>query len=286
MENSKGSHRFIKPSELTFIKMFIKYCRNNELITIFHLLLSIIIGNVIIWITINYIDSLFSLYSILFTISVSIFAVLITAFGLFAAITDISFLRIIYEMNELTNFLFPFWLTSVLWTGCIIISMLGQIVWPNASNNADLNIGILSISIYIVIIAIGYTLGLIGDIIRTTIIKVQMDYYKENIQKLDYSHQLIEISTRNHRFFNIYLSISCIAVLVVIISFLYPVNFFVFIAGVNVTAWSYITYKFYGKCKSNNDVLILTNIKRILKALIKLCILVLNYYIANKFILG
>lgn len=281
MANSKGNPRFIKPSELTFLKMLIRYVKGNELISIFHLITALVIGNILIWVSINYVESFHFLYKLQFTISLSIFSVLIAAFGLFAAITDLNFSKIIYEKNQLANFLFPFWLTSVIWTGCILISFVGQIFWFNGGIVTKKSIVILSISNYAIIINIGYTLALIGDIIRTTIMRIQMDYFNSDISQLnnDETERIDYIKPNNNiKFFKLYIWVSIITFLMIVITIFYQNVITSFITGCLCVILIFTFCKYYKKCKQNNDTHIALMVIRIFKLVIKLTIIVLNFY--------
>lgn len=184
MGDSKGN--FIKDSDLSFIGLLKHYKNDHELFSVFHIFLSLIISIVFIFIIKSYSLNMITkdVSKVIISSSTSILAILIAAFGLFAAITDISFSKKIYNIGQLRNLLFPFWFSSILW----VLSLLYGI-FVNVILNID-KINVLLIDIlfftlfFLFIINIGYTLALIGDILKLTIRRVQIEIYEEKVKKL------------------------------------------------------------------------------------------------------
>lgn len=190
MASNSGNIKFIKNKDLTFKKLFLHYIKDDELLSLFHLFLSIL--TTIIFVLIvksrhNY-EIVNSINEKIISASTDILGVLIASFGLFAAITDQKFSEKVYKLGELRNILFPFWFCSTLWvinliSGYIVSVILYPVETPHIKN-VKLYLIILYYILTLFLITIGYTLALIGDILKRTIEKVQLDYM-ENMKKSD-----------------------------------------------------------------------------------------------------
>jgi hypothetical protein len=185
MGDYQRDFKFITPSQLSFRKLLVNYLKDNELITFFHLIITLALGNVIVLSLTKDIVTYTYIFNVTQTLSIAILSILIAAFGLMAAITDLGFSQLILKMNQLRNFMFPFWLTSVLWFCNIFIAMIGYLILLSKSNIDLILTIIIYVNIYIVTISSGYTLGLIGDILKTTITKVQISLLDDNSKCLD-----------------------------------------------------------------------------------------------------
>lgn len=280
MGDSKGN--FIKDSDLSFIGLLKHYKNDHELFSVFHIFLSLIISIVFIFIIKSYSLNMITkdVSKVIISSSTSILAILIAAFGLFAAITDISFSKKIYNIGQLRNLLFPFWFSSILW----VLSLLYGI-FVNVILNID-KINVLLIDIlfftlfFLFIINIGYTLALIGDILKLTIRRVQIEIYEEKVKKLSLKQftnkPKKEVKRYNH-FFDFYLALS---IGIIIYSFFWHAfwinySWVYFITGILYLSYFYSGYKFYLKLKDLGQKKLINKFRN----LVKYMIIIIGYWI-------
>jgi hypothetical protein len=280
MGDSKGN--FIKDSDLSFIGLLKHYKNDHELFSVFHIFLSLIISIVFIFIIKSYSLNMITkdVSKIIISSSTSILAILIAAFGLFAAITDISFSKKIYNIGQLRNLLFPFWFSSILW----VISLLYGIFVNVILNIDKINVLLIDILLFtlffLFIINIGYTLGLIGDILKLTIRRVQIEIYEEKVKKLSLKQftnkPKKEVKRYNH-FFDFYLALS---IGIIIYSFFWHAfwinySWVYFITGILYLSYFYSGYKFYLKLKDLGQ----KNLINKFRNLVKYMIIIIGYWI-------
>ncbi|MBU3071934.1 hypothetical protein [Clostridium estertheticum] len=277
MDDNERSTGFIRNRDLTFFSLYRKYTSEQEIISIIHLLVSLLISCFFV-LLLKYVNNISESMSFIFnsilSASIGILSVLIAAFGLFAAITDINFSKKIYKLGQLRNILFPFWFCSSMWVLNIFSSMtfilLQKITYINSY---CLNI-VFYLFFVLFVITIGYTLALIGDILKLSIHRIQLDIVEsstqhKNILQLGFG----EAENINKDYFRLY---DFLRVIVLIAIFYFFIWFYLLkkyvvitlITGAGVLFLSYWFYKLFTKLKRDNQKTILKRLNSLLKFII------------------
>lgn len=194
MASSKGNFKYIKDNELKFSSLMKDYLLENELFSYFQVIVSIIISLIVISIIscFGLYYKVQELYNIIITTGIGVFAVIIAAFGIFAAITDKEFYKDIYRVGEIGNILFPFWFNAVLWVVSILITTIFLFLFFAKQISYFYIKIMIFIAVLLVVLNIGYTLSVIGDMIKFTIRKVQISIMKEDSKLSDSIQECIE----------------------------------------------------------------------------------------------
>lgn len=277
MDDNERSTGFIKNRDLTFFSLYKRYTSEQEIISIVHLLVSLLISCFFVFL-LKYIndtsESMSFIFNSILSASIGILAVLIAAFGLFAAITDINFSRKIYKLGQLRNVLFPFWFCSSMWVLNIFSSMI-FILLQKIININPYFIKILFYLFFVLfVITIGYTLALIGDILKLSIHRVQLDIvesstHDKNIIELGFG----EVENVNKDYFKLF---SFLRIILLVAIFYFFTWFYIlkkyvvitFITGAGVLFLAYWFYKFFTKLKENNQKTILKKLNNLVKFVI------------------
>lgn len=279
MANNERNTGFINEKDLTFKNLFIRYIKDQELISIFHLTVSLAISLILLYLVSRYNLEEFkkTVCSIFISASTDIFGVLLAAFGLYAVITDIAFSKKILKLGQLRNLLFPFWLCSTMWAinllSCIIVN--GIFMIKDISQSLTSNI--LFIIILFFIITLGYTLALIGDILKLTIFRVQLEVQEEQ-GEVNLDIEDIETINKDYqRAMKIYYLISLFSVSYFLVWYYGMRNILLatITLGAILLATVFAFYKFYTKLAHNNQI----NLQRRLKLIIKVILIISGLWI-------
>lgn len=179
--------------------------------------------------------------------SATIFAVIIAAFGFYAAMTDITFSKSLLRMGQLENSLFPFLIVSILWTLTIFTSLVFKLA-NKAFHDMDL-IMFFYIGMTLLALSLLFTVALIYDTLKLTIYRA---YFSDKgvIESLDkFRRESVEINESTKRKMIIFLKFYIVVSIVILLFFLSVVEwrflnrFFTFFFGMFFLAWNYLTYK-------------------------------------------
>ncbi|MFK4474909.1 hypothetical protein ABH897_004677 [Paenibacillus sp. RC73] len=179
--------------------------------------------------------------------SATIFAVIIAAFGFYAAMTDITFSKSLLRMGQLENSLFPFLIVSILWTLTIFTSLVFKLA-NKAFDNMDLII-CFYIGMTLLALSLLFTVALIYDTLKLTIYRA---YFSDKgvIESLDkFRRESVEINESTMRKMSIFLkfyivvSIAILLFFVSVIEWRFLSSFLTFFLGMVFLAWNYLTYK-------------------------------------------
>jgi hypothetical protein len=277
MGSAKRSIRYLKHKELSYWNLLKDYLSGQELFSIYHILIASILPMIFTFLVVK-----FNLYSmvedilaIIISASTDILAVLIAAFGLFAAVTDRTFLDKIYKAGELANVLYPFWFSSSMWVLTLVTGMLFNVLLNINPIGLHWIRAIFFAMLFLFLLSIGYTLALIGDILKLTIYRTQIEIIvQNNHSKKDMFENLKsneeEIDPKYRHFLN---AIRIFGAVIFIYSLCWYYFFFgyqwsFFLAGVFYLAYTFITYKFYLLLKKNDQFLLGRRLKGMVKLLI------------------
>ncbi|MHA7584310.1 hypothetical protein ACX12E_28575 [Paenibacillus vandeheii] len=179
--------------------------------------------------------------------SATIFAVIIAAFGFYAAMTDITFSKSLLRMGQLENSLFPFLIVSILWTLTIFTSLIFKLA-NKAFDDMDL-IMFFYIGMTLLALSLLFTVALIYDTLKLTIYRA---YFSDKgvIESLDkFRRESVEINESTKRKMVIFLKFYIVVSIVILLFFVSVVEwrflnrFFTFFFGMFFLAWNYLTYK-------------------------------------------
>lgn len=243
--------------------MIVKYYADNGIISISLILLTIS-TSLIFSFFFSKVDSKQDVFQEFMSISIStsatIFAVIIAAFGFYAAMTDIKFSESLLKMGQLENALFPFLIVSVLWSLTIITSLIFKLV---IKSSIDMNIKILFyVDMLLLALSIFFTISLIYDTLKLTIYRA---YFSSkgvvgNLNEFRKDKIVIEESKKNsiNKFIVLYIisSVLLISLILFFVIFLgWSNTFFGFIYGMVFFAWNILTYKSIKYMNNHNYLL-------------------------------
>lgn len=282
MGNNQGSTRFITNKELSFKNLLYSYKQEHELISVFNFSLSLVIAFFIVLIFDGF-DILNLSHQVTNNIlyaSSAVFGVIIASFGLFAAITDKDFLKLIHKLGQLKNILFPFWFCSFLWsillTYCIVTSVFGE----NFNNHLFLKYHLFWV-LFVFCICMGYTLSLIGDILKLTIYKA--NFIDINVSSID-AYKLNSSTKTDSSYFNYLKFIGLVGFIIISYDLLWfhklkDFQIITLLTGAINLFYIYLYFKLMKKLieKQQKQSLILA--KQYLKLLLFFAILIIIYHV-------
>ncbi len=264
MGDSKGGIKYVKNGDLTFLSMYKKYVEEHELFSLFHFFSALIFAIAfILFINFFELDIHFTtFYDISISASTDIFAILIAAFGLFAAITDKKFIEKIYTLGQLRNVLFPFWLCSVMWIINLFFSLFSKVVL-DINTIKNIHNLMFFISFFFFMLSIGYTLGLIGDVLKLTVFKTQIDHFYSQMGEHDEAIEKIDENySRFIDYYTIYAFTNVLLVIIWVVQLL-EYRYLDIVFYLLITIYIILTSKLYRKLKSMQQLLLIRRVKSI-----------------------
>lgn len=277
MGNNERNSRFIKSSDLNFFNLQRHYLKEHELISIFHLTISLIISIVFIFFISTFNLDIFikDTINIIISTSIGILGVLIASFGIFAAVTDINFYIKIYKLDELRNTLFPFWFCSTLWTSTLLIGLFFLLL-TNIRHLIYSNYYLLFPLLLLFMISLGYTLGLIGDILKLIVFKVQIEVKEDNVKDKNKVkiNNIYSENNNDKNFKKIYKKYLNFYILLSTIVFFYQLLWYYFfknytfssiILGALYIFFIFLSIKYHRKLEINNNLKTLLKMRNVIK---------------------
>ncbi|MDF0728266.1 hypothetical protein PY093_16495 [Cytobacillus sp. S13-E01] len=268
MDDNKGTIRPIKNKELNFISLLKSYTQEQELFSFFSFILSLLLSLVVVLMFhhFNSLDLTHKIVNNIFIASSAIFGIIIASFGLFAAITDKSFLKLINNLGQITNVLFPFWFCSLLWSILLSYCLVTSVLELDTENYRYLIFQLFFV-LFLFFLSIGYTLSLIGDILKLTIHKANL--IDVNISTIDAKKWNTQINI--NKSYLIYLRFICVIGFLLITYDLFWLKFLkefivlTLVTGAFNLSYIYLYYKFINSLKKEKQIALKVHAKDIVK---------------------
>lgn len=273
MGDSKRNIRYLKDKDMSFINLYRNYFKDHEFVSIFHLLISLLISLLILFFykSLDILDFTNQIYNIIISTSTDVLSVLIAAFGLYAVITDKSFSEKIYKMGQIGNLLFPFWLNATLWVINLVFGMIIKLALQNNGLFYFMDKSALLFSVFLFILTLGYTLALIGDILKLTIHRIQLNIISEKLDSEEVLYNLLNeeenVDKSYLKFFYFYLLLSGIMLLYTMIWYYYLKTNVIFsiILGCTYSFFIFMGFKFLQKLEQKKQDIIIKKFKTLVK---------------------
>ncbi|UOF90851.1 hypothetical protein LSG31_00775 [Fodinisporobacter ferrooxydans] len=172
--------------DLQFKKVFLNYLKviNFKLFSMIEVFLALSVSAIVVILlnhTTNHAAASTQIFYLIFTASATILGIVVAGFAIYATVADKQFIVFLHKSNALSGLLFPFWLGSIIWAFLICTSLIFNLPGLNLTCKT-LNILVFLFSFFFVL-AIGYTISLVGSIFKAGMYRAEFELVTENKQE-------------------------------------------------------------------------------------------------------